>query len=115
MEHDIRALYKKVKELDESLADTSVSISSLKGEPNNEYLKWGKNGGIEAWKKHIEAIFGPLDYTHKADIRGRDDFSQTKALKHGKEVGTFSHFNNSSSNLLKEVDELDEIKRLFGH
>ncbi len=114
MEHDIRSLYKIIRELDESMASSTVSyVGGIPGEAGYEYKKW-RDGGIDAWKQHIENIFGPLDYTHKADIRGRDDFSQTKALKNGEEVGSFSHYNNSSSNLVKAPDELADIKRLSG-
>jgi len=83
---------KTFKEFSEAIMATHFGI---KGEEGHSYDKWGKQG-IEGWKAHVKKVHGDkVEYKHE----DKGEFSKTHAHKDGKEIGQFSHYNNSSKTL----------------
>lgn len=65
------------------------------GSGKHEYHKWGKTGQVDAWKKHVTSIHPKAKFSDKQGKLAK----KTHAHVGDKEVGSYSHYNHSSSTL----------------
>ena len=96
--------FKKEETIDE-VANVS-HVGGIAGEAGHQYHKWGgSSGGVDGWKKLVNKHHPESKFSD----HGEGDTKKTKAHVGEKEVGSFSHYNNSSKTLVKE-EVIDEVR-----